>query len=176
MSIGRRLLVAVTLIAALGVPAVALAMAPITISGDVTLTTAGSSGGSRLVVKLLERTSSGAVIERAVTETAIGENALPPYHFSLPVVDSSTFNHAGSTYSLQASIALRTSVRFQDSKAYTLDSTAPITIPIHPATGYLPYSASGDRWLLLGLILASLAGILAGWRRLRVRPLTRQLA
>jgi hypothetical protein len=175
MSIGRRLLVAVTLIATLGVPAAALARAPITISGDVTLTTNGASGGNRLVVKLLERTSGGALIERAVTDTAIGENALPPYRFNLPV-DSSVLNRAGSSYSLQASIALRTSVRFQDSKAYTPDSTAPITISIHPSTGNLPYTASGDGWLLLGLILASLAGILAGWRWLRVRSLTRQLA
>jgi len=174
MSIGRRLLVAVALIAALGVPAVALAKAPVTISGDVTLTTTGASGGSRLVVKLLERTSSGAVIERAVTDTAIGENALPPYRFTLPAVDSSIFNRGGSTYSLQASIALQTSIRFQDSKAYTPDSTAPISIAIHPSTGYLPYTASGDGWLLLGLILASLSGILAGWRWLRMRPLTRQ--
>ena len=124
MSIGRRLLVAVTLIAALGVPAVALAKAPVTISGDVTLTTTGASGGNRLVVKLLERTSGGAVIERAVTETAIGENALPPYRFTLPAVDSSALNRAGSTYSIQATIALKTSIRFQDSKAYTPDSTA----------------------------------------------------
>ena len=51
MSIGRRLLVAVILIAALGVPAVALAKAPVTISGDVTLTTTGASGGNRLVVE-----------------------------------------------------------------------------------------------------------------------------
>ena len=174
MSIGRRLLVAVTLIAALGLPAVALAKAPVTISGDVTLTTSGASGGSRLVVKLLERTSGGAVIERAVTDTAIGANALPPYRFTLPTIDSSVLNRAGSTYSIQASIALQTSVRFQDSKAYTPGSTAPISIAIHPSTGYLPYTASGDGWLLLGLILASLAGILAGWRWLRLRPLTRQ--
>jgi hypothetical protein len=176
MSFGRRLLVAVTLIAALGLPAVALAKAPVTITGDVTLTTTGSSGGSRLLVKLLERTSSGVMIERAWTETAIGENAAPPYHFTLPAVDSSTFSRAGSTYSIQASIALNTSIRFQDSKAYTPGSTAPIAIAIHPSTGYLPYTASGDGWLLLGLILASLAGILAGWRWLRVRPLRRQLA
>jgi hypothetical protein len=176
MSFGRRLLVAISVIAALGLPAVALAKAPVTISGDVTLTTSGSSGGNRLVVKLLERTSGGAVIERAWTETAISENAAPPYHFALPAVDSSTFNTAGSTYSIQASIALNTSIRFQDSKAYTPGSTAPFTIAIHPSTGYLPYTASGDGWLLLGLILASLAGILAGWRWLRIRPLRRQLA
>src|SRR5689334_25199830 len=114
MSFGRRLLAAATLIAALGLPAVALAKAPITISGDVTLTTTGSSGGNRLVVKLLERTSSGAVIERAVTETALADNAAPPYHFTLPAVDNSVFSRAGSTYSIQASIALQTSVRFQD--------------------------------------------------------------
>ena len=175
MSIGRRLLVAVILIAALGVPAVALAKAPVTISGDVTLTTTGASGGSRLVVKLLERTSSGAVIERAVTDTAIGENALPPYRFTLPAVDSSIFNRGGSTFSLQASIALQTSIRFQDSKAYPPSgNTGAISIAIHPSTGYLPYTASGDGWLLLGLILASLAGILAGWRWLRMRPLSRQ--
>jgi hypothetical protein len=124
----------------------------------------------------LERTSGGAVIERAIKDIAIGENALPPYRFTLPAVDSSVLNRAGSTYSIQASIALGTSVRFQDSKAYTPDSTAPISIAIHPSTGYLPYTASGDGWLLLGLILASLAGILAGWRWLRVRPLRRQLA
>jgi hypothetical protein len=176
MSIGRRLLVAITLIAALGLPAVALAKAPVTISGDVTLTTAGASGGNRLVVKLLERTSAGAVIERAVRETAIGENAAPPYHFTLPAVDNSIFSRAGSTFSIQASIALATSVRFQDSKAYTPGSTAAIAISIHPSTGYLPYTASGDRWLLLGLILAALAGILAGWRWLRVGPLRRRLA
>jgi hypothetical protein len=174
MSIGRRLLVAVALIAALGVPAVALAKAPVTISGDVTLTTTGASGGNRLVVKLLERTSGGAMIERAITDTVIGENALPPYRFTLPVVDSSVLNRAGSTYSIQASIALRTSIRFQDSKAYTPSSTAAISIPIHPSTGNLPYTASGDGWLLLGLILASLACILAGWRWLRLHPLTRR--
>jgi len=174
MSIGRRLLVAVILIAALGVPAVALAKAPVTISGDVTLTTTGASGGNRLVVKLLEHTSGGAVVQRAVTETAISENALPPYRFTLPTVDSSVLYIAGSTYSLQATIALQTSIRFQDSKAYAPDSTAPISIPIHPSTGYLPYTASGDGWLLLGLIMASLAGILAGWRWLRIRPLKRR--
>src|SRR3954469_6891129 len=176
MSLGRKLIAAVALIVALGVPTVALAKAPVSIGGDVTLTTTGSSGGNRLVVKLLERTSGGAVIERAWTETAIAENAAPPYHFALPAVDSSTFSNAGSTYSIQATIALQTSIRFQDSKAYTPGSTAPITIAIHPSTGYLPYTASGDGWLLLGLILASLAGILAGWRWLRLRPLTRQLA
>jgi len=175
MSFGRRLLAAITLIAALGVPAVALA-APVTINGDVTLTTTGSSGGNRLVVKLLERTSNGAIIERALTETAIGENAAPPYHFTLPAVDSATFSRAGSTYSIQATIALQNSIRFQDSKAYTPGNNAAIAIVIHPSTGYLPYTASGDGWLLLGLILASLAGILAGWRWLRVRPLRRQLA
>jgi hypothetical protein len=174
MSIGRKLFVAVILIAALGVPVVALAKAPVSIGGDVTLTTTGASGGSRLVVKLLERTSSGAVIERAIRDTAIGENALPPYRFTLPDVDNSVFNHAGSTYSIQATIALQTSIRFQDSKAYTPGSTAAISIPIHPSTGYLPYTASGDGWLLLGLILASLAGILAGWRWLRMRPIARQ--
>jgi hypothetical protein len=176
MSIGQRLLAAIVLIAALGVPAVALAKAPVTITGDVTLTTTGASGGNRLVVKLLEHNTSGATIERSVSDTAITENALPPYHFSLPAVDNSVFSHAGSTYSIQATIALQTSIRFQDSKAYTPGSTAPITIAIHPSTGYLPYTASGDGWLLLGLILASLAGILAGWRWLRLRPLTRQLA
>src|SRR5215213_2081176 len=175
MSFGRRLLAAVTLIAAIGVPAVALA-APVTISGDVTLTTTGSSGGNRLVVKLLERTSNGAIIERALTETAIGENAAPPYHFTLPAVDSSVFSRAGSTYSIQATIALRNSIRFQDSKAYAPGNNTAIAIAIHPSTGYLPYTASGDGWLLLGLILASLAGILAGWRWLRIRPLRRQLA
>jgi hypothetical protein len=174
MSFGRRLLAAVTLIAALGVPAVALA-APVAISGDVTLTTTGSSGGNRLVVKLLERTSNGAVIQRAVTETAIGENAAPPYRFTLPTVDSSVFGRAGSSYSIQATIALQNSIRFQDSKAYTPGNNT-IAIAIHPSTGYLPYTASGDGWLLLGLILAGLAGILAGWRWLRVRPLRRQLA
>ncbi len=110
----------------------------------------------------------------AVMPSTIGENTLPPYHFTLPAVDSTLLNQAGSTYSIQASIALRTSIRFQDSKAYTPGSTAPIAMSIHPATGHLPYTASGDGWLLLGLILASLAGILAGWRWLRVRPLTRQ--
>ena len=175
MSFGRRLLAAVTLIAAIGVPAVALA-APVTISGDVTLTTTGSSGGNRLVVKLLERTSSGAVIERAVTETAVGENAAPPYHFTLPAVESSVFSRAGSTYSIQATIALRNTIRFQDSKAYEPGNNAAVAIAIHPSTGYLPYTASGDGWLLLGLILAGLAGVLAGWRWLRVRPLRRQLA
>ena len=174
MSIGRRLLVAVALVAALAVPAVALAKAPVAISGEVTLTTTGASGGSRLVVKLLERTSGGAVIERAVTDTAIAENALPPYRFTLPTVDSSVFTRAGSTYSIQASIALQTSSRFQDSKAYTPGSTAPVSIAIHPSTGFLPYTASGDGWLLLGLILASLACILAGWRWLRLHPLTRR--
>jgi hypothetical protein len=174
MSIGQKFLVAVALIAALSLPAVALAMAPVTISGDVTLTTTGSSGGNRLVVKLLERTSGGAVIQHVVTETAIGENAPPPYRFTLPAVDNSVFNRAGSTFSIQASIALRNSIRFQDSKAYTPGSTAAISIPIHPSTGYLPYTASGDGWLLLGLALASLAGILAGWRWLRVRPLIRR--
>ena len=173
MSIGRRLLVAVALIATLGVPAVALAKASVAISGDVTLTTAGASGGNRLLVRLLERTRSGAVIERARTDTAIGENALPPYRFTLPAVDSSVLTRAGSTYSIQASIALRTSIRFQDSKAYTPDTTS-ISIQIHPSTGSLPYTASGDGWLLLGLILASLAAILAGWRWLRLRPLTRR--
>ena len=175
MSFSRRLLVAVTFIAALGVPTVALASAPVTISGDVTLTTTGSSGGNRLVVKFIERTSGGALIERAVTETAIGENAAPPYRYTLPTVDSSLLNRAGSTYSIQASIALRNSIRFQDSKAYTAGNTSPINIAIHPSTGYLPYTASGDGWLLLGLILASLAGMLAGWRWLRLRPLRRQL-
>ncbi len=175
MSFGRRLLAAATLIAALGVPAVALARTPVTISGDVTLTTTGSSGGNRLVVKLLERTSNGAVIERAVTETAIGANAAPPYHFTLPAVDSSMLSRAGSTYSIQASIALQNSIRFQDSKAYAPSNTAPIAIAIHPSTGWLPNTASGDGWLLLGLILASLAGILAGWRWLRIRPRRRQL-
>lgn len=176
MSFGRRLLAAVTVIAALGLPAVALAKAPVTISGDVTLTTTGSSGGNRLVVKLLEHTSNGVVIERALTETAIGENAAPPYHFTLPAVDSSTFSRAGSTYTIRASIALRNSIRFEDSKAYTPGGTAAFAIQIHPSTGYLPYTASGDGWLLLGLILASLGGILAGWRWLRVRPLRRRLA
>jgi hypothetical protein len=173
MSIGRTLLVAVTMIAALSVPAVALALSPITISGDVTLTTTGASGGNRLVVRLLEHTSGGAVIERAITETAIGENALPPYHYSLPAVDSSVLSIAGSTYTIQATIALQTSIRFQDSKAYTPGTTT-VSIAIHPSTGYLPYTASGDGWLLLGLILASLGGILAGWRWLRVRPLARR--
>ena len=174
MSIGRRLLVAVALVAALAVPAVALAKSPVTISGEVTLTTTGASGGNRLVVKLLERNSSGAVIERAVTDTAIAENALPPYRYTLPTVDSAVFTHAGSTYSIQATIALQTSIRFQDSKAYTPGSTAPFNIAIHPSTGFLPYTASGDGWLLLGLILAGLAGLLAGWRWLRVRPRARQ--
>jgi hypothetical protein len=176
MPIGRRLLVAIALIAALSLPAVALAKAPVVISGDVTLTTSGASGGNRLVVKLLERTSSGAVIERAVRETKIAENAAPPYRFTLPEVDSSVFSRAGSTYSIQASIALATSVRFQDSKAYTPGSTGAFAIAIHPSTGFLPYTASGDGWLLLGLILASLAGLLAGWRWLRIHPLRRQLA
>ncbi len=176
MSFGQRLLAAVTLIVALGAPTVALAKAPVTISGDVTLTTTGASGGNRLVVRLLERTSKGAVIERAVTETAIAENALPPYRYTLPAIDSSLLNRAGSTYSLQASIALRTSIRFQDSKTYTVDTASPINIAIHPSTGYLPRTASGDGWLLLGLILASLAGILAGWRWLRIRPQRRQPA
>ena len=174
MSIGRRLLVAVALVAALAVPAVALAKSPVTISGEVTLTTTGASGGNRLVVKLLERNSSGAVIERAVTDTAIAENALPPYRYTLPTVDSAVFTHAGSTYSIQATIALQTSIRFQDSKAYTPGSTGPFNIAIHPSTGFLPYTASGDGWLLLGLILAGLAGLLAGWRWLRVRPRARQ--
>jgi hypothetical protein len=174
MSLGRKLIAAVALIVALGVPAVALAKAPVSISGDVTLTTTGASGGNRLVVKLLERTSGGAVIERSISDTALGENALPPYRFTLPTVDSSVLNRAGSTYSIQASIALQTSIRFQDSKAYTSGSTTPISIAIHPSTGYLPYTASGDGWLLLGLILASLAGILAGWRWLRLRPLARR--
>ncbi len=174
MSIVRRFLVAITLITVFGMPAAALARAPITISGDVTLTTTGASGGNRLVVKLLERTSAGAMIERAVTETALTDAALPPYHFSLPAVDSSVLNRAGSTYSIQASIALRNSIRFQDSKAYTASSTA--SIVIHPSTGYLPYTASGAGWLLLGIILASLSSILAGWRWLRVRPRTRRLA
>src|SRR5262245_58943158 len=123
MLIGRRLLAAVILIAALGVPTVALAVAPITISGDVTLTTTGASGGNRLVVRLLERTSGGAVIERAAREIEISQNALPPYHFTLPPVDTTVLNHAGSTYSIQASIALGTSLRFQDSKVYTPGST-----------------------------------------------------
>jgi hypothetical protein len=174
MSIGRRLLVAIALIAALGVPAVALAKAPVTVSGDVTLTTTGSSGGNRLVVQLLERTSGGAVILRSITETALTENAAPPYKFTLPAVDSSLLNRAGSTYSIRATIALQTSIRFDDSKAYTPGSTGAFAIAIHPSTGYLPYTASGDGWLLLGLILAGLAGILAGWRWLRMRPLARQ--
>jgi hypothetical protein len=173
MSSGQRLLVAIALIAALGVPAVALA-APVTISGDVTLTTAGASGGNRLVVRLLERTSRGAVIEHAARGIAISENALPPYRFTLPAVDSSVLYHAGSTYSIQASIALNTSIRFQNSKAYTPDSTAPISIAVQPSTGYLPYTASGAGWLLVAAILASLAGVLAGWRWLRMRPLTRR--
>ncbi|MEO7908292.1 MAG: hypothetical protein ABIV47_01455 [Roseiflexaceae bacterium] len=175
MSFGRRLLVAVTLIAALGVPVVALAKAPVAISGNVTLTASGASGGNRLVVKLIERTSGGALIERAVTETALAENTAPPYRFTLPTIDNSIFSRAGSTFTIQASIALRKSIRFQDSKAYTPGSTAPVTIAIHPSTGNLPYTASGDGWLLLGLILASLAGLLAGWRWLRMRPLKRQL-
>ncbi len=174
MSIGRRFLVAVTLIAVLGLPALALAMAPITISGDVTLTTAGSSGGNRLVVKLIERKSDGVRIERASIEPPSFVDS-PPYHFNLPA-DTSTLNTAGSTYLLEATIALNTSIRFQDSKAYTPGSTGAIVIPIKPATGYLPYSGNGDWLLLVGILLALLSAILAGWRWLRMRPLTRQLA
>src|SRR5262245_32724818 len=131
MLISRKFLAAVVLIAALGVPTAALAAAPVSISGDVTLTTQGASGGNRLVVRLLERTSGGAVIERAVRDVEISQNALPPYHFTLPPVDSAVLNRAGSTYSLQATIALQTSIRFQDSKAYTPGSTGAMSIAIH---------------------------------------------
>src|SRR5215217_4767998 len=120
MSLVQRALATITLLVVFSMPAVMLAQTPVTISGNVTLTTQGASGGDRLVVKLLERTSSGAVIERAVTETAIGENALPPYHFTLPAVDSSVLNQSGSSYSIRATIAFQTNIRFEDSIPYTL--------------------------------------------------------
>jgi hypothetical protein len=124
-------------------------------------------------VKLLERTSAGAVIVRAVTETALGDNAAPPYHYTLPAVDSAVLNRAGSTYSIQATIALGTSIRFQDSKAYPSGATV-VSFAIHPSTGFLPYTASGDTWLLFGLLMAGLAAVLAGWRWIRLHQIARQ--
>jgi excisionase family DNA binding protein len=111
----------------------------VTISGDVTLAIAGPSGGNRLIVRLLERTSGGAVIERAVTDIAIGENALPPYHFTLPAIDSSIFSHVGSTYSIRAMIALGSSISFQASKAYTPGNTT-FVITLYPPSNSPPYA------------------------------------
>jgi hypothetical protein len=100
------------------------------------------------------------------TSQPIGATA-PPYNFTI-TVSSSTFK-ATSTYTLRATIAEGTVTRAQGSTPVINGGSTTLSIVALPANGTLPTAGSDELFLLIGLLLAIIAGALLLWRELRLR-------
>lgn len=166
MSASRTLLVAMTLLIALGMPAIARAQT--SISGTVTLNEQVSLGGSsRMVVQLME-TPQGQN-EREIDRVISNISGKGPFQFTI----TTTPLKSTSTYAVVASVADGTTCKYRGRTALSAGQTTGINIQAIRTSCTLPISSSGAGRLLLALVLAGMAGVVALWRLLRQRAFDR---
>jgi hypothetical protein len=163
----RVLLATVTLVAALGIPAIVFA--DTTISGKVAtsdgLTTLPS--GSVLVIQLFETPKGGVEgLVRGPQQISVSGSGVPvSFNFSAPTPNPT------STYRLVLMIGNGTTRRadYQGSFAVLNNNQLPAVFTLPKMPGTLPILSGGSQPLLLGLLLAGLAVIVTMWRWQRRR-------
>jgi hypothetical protein len=159
MSIRRIVLSVLAVMIVFSVPAIAFAA---TISGSVTFSGDTPRSGDILVLSL--RNSSNL---RSHEQTISVGGQSPPYNFTID-----TSNLANGTYRVVAELgdANRTRrYRGDTTITYNGGDISAGTILMSESPGRIGDTSSGTLRLLIGVVLAALAGLLLLWRRLRIR-------
>ena len=179
MSIKQMVLATVALALILGSPALVLAQQKSTISGRVEYREAALPAGATLWVSL-EDASTGADLITLEKEGVVGNKA-QPFPFTMELDTARVV--AGARYRVIAEITdseqSQTRQYYGASAPFTIVANGTTNVPQFRAT-YQPAplgsTISGSIRILIALALVALAGLVALWRRMRARPLVRQLA